>query len=97
MKLKRIIAYLFLLIILLLGLSFAAINANPVTVNYYLGTASVSLSLLIVYTLGIGIVLGFVTLIIPWFKLKRENRMLKNTIKKVEKQITPATNINTPN
>jgi len=82
MKIKRIISYIFLLLVLLLGLSFAALNADTVTVNYYLGKSTIPLSLLLVYTLGIGVFLGLFTVLIPLFKLKRENRALKNAIAK---------------
>lgn len=82
MKIKYIISSLFLIIILLLGLSFATINANSVSVNYYLGIKLIPLSLLLVYTLGVGILLGFLTTVIPLLKLKKENHTLKNTLKK---------------
>jgi putative membrane protein len=82
MKLKRIISYVLLLLILLLGLSFAALNADPVEISYYVGKSMTPLSLLLVYTLGLGILLGLFTTLIPLFKLKRENRALKNAIAK---------------
>lgn len=80
MKIKRIIFYIFLLLILLFGLSFAALNAQPVQINYYLGIGNVPLSLLLVYALGIGIFLGLLATIIPLLKLKRENRSLKKNL-----------------
>lgn len=82
MKIKRIVSYLFLLCILLLGLSFAALNADTVNINYYLGKSAIPLSLLLVYTLGIGIFLGLVTSLIHLLKVKKENRLLKNTLAK---------------
>lgn len=84
MKIKRILTYLFLLIILLLGVSFAAINANSVPINYYLGVKNVPLSLLLVYSLGIGILLGFLVTLFPLLKLKHENRSLKRTLAKLQ-------------
>ncbi len=82
MKIKRLISYLFLLLVLLLGLSFAALNADPVAISYYIGKSMIPLSLLLVYTLGIGIFLGLFTTIFPLFRLKKENRVLKNAIAK---------------
>jgi|JI10StandDraft_1071094.scaffolds.fasta_scaffold23832_3 putative membrane protein len=84
MKIKKFITYLSLLIILLLGVSFATLNAEPVAVNYYLSTGHIPLSLLLVYALGIGILLGLLATIIPLLKLKTENRSLKKTIKKAD-------------
>jgi putative membrane protein len=82
MRIKRIISYIFLLLILLLGLSFAALNADPVSINYYVGKGTYPLSLLLVCTLGIGILLGFLACLFPLLKLKKENRTLRSTIAK---------------
>ena len=61
MKIFRFFSVIFLLIVIVLGLTFAAMNATPVSIRYYVGTATVNLSLLLVYSLGIGIILGFLT------------------------------------
>jgi putative membrane protein len=82
MKLKKIISYIFLLLLLLLGLSFAALNADPIAINYYLGKSEIPLSLLLIYALGIGILLGLLSTLIPLLKLKKENHSLKKTLKK---------------
>jgi uncharacterized membrane protein YciS (DUF1049 family) len=86
MKVMRIISYVLILLIILLGITFAVRNDTPVSLDYYLGTTKIALSLLMVYCLGIGIVLGFLAIIYPWFKLKRRNRVLKNRIKHLEKE-----------
>ncbi|HVV68416.1 MAG TPA: LapA family protein [Gammaproteobacteria bacterium] len=85
MKVMRIISYVLILLIILLGITFAVRNDTPVTLDYYLGNTKIALSLLMVYCLGIGIILGFLTTIYPWFKLKNRNRSLKNHIKQLEK------------
>lgn len=84
MKITRIISYILLLIIVILGLTFAAINANPVHIDYYFNTAEVSLSLLLVYALGLGILLGFFAAFFSIIKLKNQNRKLKHQLKKSE-------------
>jgi len=45
---KRIVFLLFFLVVLVVGLSFAVINIEPVKVNYYLGSVEMPLALLIV-------------------------------------------------
>jgi len=86
MKISRIISYLVILIIVILAISFAASNAATVPLHYYLGTANVSLSLLLVYALGIGIALGFLANLFAYFRLKSENRSLRQQIKRIEKE-----------
>lgn len=89
MKIGNIIFYVFLLLILLLGLSFAALNATLVSINYYLGISNIPLSLLLVYVLGLGILLGLLTTVFPLLKLKRENHSLKKTLKKTDALTSP--------
>lgn len=87
MKIKQIIFYLILLIIIILAVTFAASNAGTVTLHYYLGSINISLSLLLVYVLGIGIILGFFAMFFPYLKIKNQNRILKNRIKQAGKSI----------
>ncbi len=87
MKITRIISYIFLLIIIILAITFAALNASPIRLNYYLGTTQISLSLLLVYVLGLGILLGLLTTIFPFLKLKQELRVLKRRLKKGAQEV----------
>ncbi len=83
----RIFSYIILFIILILGLTFAALNATPVAFDYYVGNRNISLSLLLVYTLGVGIILGAIAALGPIFRLKRQNMRLKGRVKEAEKEI----------
>lgn len=83
----RVFSYAVLLIIMILGLVFAILNSGQVVFNYYLGTLQISLSLLLVFTLGFGIFLGFIFTIISVIKLKKDNYKLKNKIKDIEKEL----------
>lgn len=83
----RIFSYLFLLIIMLVGLTFASLNSTIVTFNYYLGVKNIALSLLLVFAFGGGIVLGLLVAIFPWIKVKRDNMRLKSRLKVVEKEV----------
>lgn len=91
MKIFRIFSVIFLLIVIVLGLTFAAINATPVTIHYYVGTATINLSLLLVYSLGIGILLGFLTTFSSVLRLKKKVRQLKSQLKQSEKQLAKKT------
>ena len=82
MNIKRIITYFFLLIIVLFSLSFATLNATPVSIHYYLGTTETPLSLLLVYAFGLGILLTLCVTALSLFQLKIENRSLKKILEK---------------
>lgn len=83
----RVISYIFLLILMVFGLTFAALNSTSVIFNYYLGSKQIPLSLLLVFAFGLGILIGFVFTLLPVIKLKGENIRLKSRIKIAEQEI----------
>lgn len=83
----RVISYIVCLFIIILGITFACLNAEPVTINYYLGTDKQPLSLLLVLTFGIGALLGLLVGIVLCLKLKSENYRLSHRFKLAEKEL----------
>ena len=83
----RIFSYLILLIIMLFGLTFAALNSTPVVFNYYLGTKTLALSLLLVLAFGTGIFLGLLVSLFSLLKSKRDNLRLRARLKTSEKEV----------
>ena len=83
----RALSYLFLLIVMLVGLTFASLNSNVVTFNYYLGSIDIVLSMLLVGAFGLGIFLGMFVAILLWIKVKRDNAQLKSRLKIIEKEV----------
>jgi len=83
----RIISYFFLLIIVLFGMTFATLNSESVTINYYFSQSALPLSLLLVlvFSLGcfIGMIVGFWLLI----KSKLYNYRLQQRLTLAEKEI----------
>lgn len=55
---RRLVAFLLLVIVVLFGLSFALLNRESVVVSYYLGETSMPLSLALVLSLVLGALLG---------------------------------------
>ncbi len=55
---KRIVALLFALIVIVIGLSFAMLNPNPVGLDFYFGALTLPLSLWLVIAFAVGVVLG---------------------------------------
>lgn len=83
----RIFSYLILLAIMLIGLTFAALNPTSVVFNYYLGSKTIVLSLLLVFVFGTGIFLGLLVSMFSWLRIKTDNLRLKSRLKNVEKEV----------
>ena len=82
----RIINYILLLVMAVLGISFACLNAEKVQINYYVNTVSIPLSLLLVLTFITG---GFVALLFSLkivFHAKRQQYQLKQQLHQIQKQ-----------
>lgn len=83
----RIITYLLILIIIILGITFAVLNHTPVTINYYIGQNTLPLSLLLILSFIIGALLGLLVAFWISFKLKIKNYRLRHQLKTAEKEI----------
>lgn len=68
----RVIGFLFLLVIVLFGLSFALLNAQPVELDYYFGAVTLPLSLVLVIAVIIGAVLGVLAALGVILRQRRE-------------------------
>jgi len=84
----RILGFIFFLLILFLGATFAVMNAQVVTINYYIGTNRLPLSLLLVIILGVGGVIGWLAGFWMWVRLKAENVKSNFRIKSLEKELS---------
>ncbi len=80
----RLIYNIFLLFLVLIGLSFASLNAQTIHFNYYFGEIDIQLSLLLVLILGIGILIGISASLVSWMMLKHENFKLKIKLKTLD-------------
>jgi lipopolysaccharide assembly protein A len=83
----RVISYIFLIIVVLFGIGFACLNAEMVTVDLYIGQYQLQLSILLVLTLGLGILIGFFTVMLKYLRLKTENMQIKNRARWAEKEV----------
>ncbi|QMT60442.1 MULTISPECIES: LapA family protein [unclassified Legionella] len=84
MRILMLVIYILLIII---GVSFAALNATSVDVNLYFKTITIPISVLMTIMLGIGIVVGFILFIGRYWRLKAECHKIKNQLKLTEKEI----------
>jgi putative membrane protein len=83
----RIVSYFFLLVIVLFGMTFATLNSESVTINYYLGVTSIPLSLLLVLVFAFGCLIGMIVGFWLLFKSKLINYRLKQRLHLAEKEI----------
>lgn len=83
----RIISYIFLLIVVVFGVTFAALNAESITVNYYFSQSTLPLSLLLVLVFALGCLLGIVVGLWLLLRAKVRNYKLRQRLTLAEKEI----------
>jgi len=84
MQIVMTILYILLIVI---GASFAALNASLVHVNFYFSTITMPISVLIIIMLGAGMLVGFGLFLYRYWRLKVQYRKIKNQLKLTEKEI----------
>jgi lipopolysaccharide assembly protein A len=72
---------------MLTGLTFASLNPTIVSFNYFLGSREIALSLLLVFSFGVGLCLGLFIAVFPWLKAKTECFRLRSRLKVLEKEV----------
>lgn len=85
---RRLVDLIAIIIIVILGLSFAMLNTVVVQLNYYFGTSSVPLSLLLVTMLLVGAVLGALSTFGILLRQRAEIARLRRRTKVGQKAIT---------
>lgn len=83
----KLLKFLFLLVIAAFGASFAYINPGLVRLSYYFGETELPLGILIFLLLGIGIILGLLSSIAGYVRLRRENAQLRKRSQLVSEEI----------
>jgi len=83
----RIVNVLVILTLLVLGLTFAILNAEPVTINYYVGKDTLPLSFLLTIAFLTGALVGLLIALVGFFRARRENRQLRKRIDLAEAEV----------
>lgn len=83
----RIISYFFMLAIIIFGVSFASLNSESVTINYYFNQSTLPLSLLLVIVFSFGCLLGITVGLWLVIKAKLKNYRLRHKLTLAEKEI----------
>jgi uncharacterized membrane protein YciS (DUF1049 family) len=89
----KILSYILLIVLLVLGVSFAGLNASPVTINYYIGARELPLSLLLVMFFAFGCALGLLVGLSMYLRMRSKNYRLSNRIKLAEKEVSNLRNM----
>lgn len=83
----RIISFIFLLAIVIFGVSFAVLNSESVTINYYFNQNTLPLSLLLVLVFALGCLIGMIVGFWLLIKAKISNHRLRQRLNLAEKEI----------
>jgi len=84
---KRLLLLILTLSLVALGVSFTVHNAEPVQLNYYFGTVTGPLSLIVVLALAVGAVLGVGTSLILMLSQRRKLSSLRRKLNMCEQEI----------
>ena len=83
----RILMTVFYLLLILTGVSFAALNARTAQINFYLTTLTMPVSVLMIVMLGVGVLIGFFLFIGRYWRLKAECHKIRSQLKLTEKEV----------
>lgn len=83
----RIITYFLVFIIIFFGITFAVLNSNPVSVNYYVGENELPLSWLLAIAFAIGCLVGILVGFYLLIKANLKNYRLRQRLSLAEKEI----------
>ncbi len=84
---RRFFFIAIMLVVVLFGLSFALLNSDPVTFNFYVGTVQLELSVILVITFAAGALLGVLTSFGIILKSKRQVSKIKKEMKNSTKEL----------
>jgi len=84
---QRIITIIIFLAVFAAGAAFSAINNNPVDIQYYLGTLTLPVSVVVIVSLVVGIILGALAIFVGSLRLRYENKRLQKKITVNEQEL----------
>lgn len=83
----RLTMILFYLVLIILGVTFATLNASSAMINLYFTTITLPISLIMTIMLGFGLIIGFCLGLVKYWRLKVTYIKTKNQLKLTEKEI----------
>lgn len=89
----RIINYLLWIMVILIGVSFAVLNAQATHFNYFINEVQLPLSLMLVLAFALGGVLGVFASLLMIIKYKKEAHYLKRQLKQHQAEKKTASSV----
>jgi len=83
----KIFAYILVVLIFLVGSTFAILNSELVSINYYFGVQHLPLSLLLLMALVVGVVLGLLANFFVLLRAKHQARQLMKRLNLAQKEV----------
>lgn len=80
----RLIGWIVTILIIILGVSFSALNAQSVTVQYFVGESELPLAVVLLIAFAVGVILSIVTLGTKILSLSAKNKWLAKKLKRAE-------------
>ncbi|MFK8068452.1 MAG: LapA family protein [Gammaproteobacteria bacterium] len=80
--------FIFIIVIVVLGFSFYQQNPDLITIKYYLGEIEVAKSLVVIFSLIVGALLGMIASLGMVIPLMREKSKLNKAVKAAELEVS---------
>jgi putative membrane protein len=77
----RFVTIILTILLIVIGIAFAALNAKPVDINYLIGTTQLPLAVILLISLAIGMFLSVLMTGVTLIKLKAKNKWLEAKLK----------------
>ena len=84
---SRLFAIVFFFFVLIVGISFSSLNSHVVDVNYYLGTMSLPLSLVVISAFALGVICAFIVGLTTFWGLRGKVGRLQRDVNHREQEI----------
>ena len=84
---QRIITIAIFIAVFAAGAAFSAVNNSPVNIQYYLGTVTMPISIIVIVSLVIGITIGVLAIFVGSLQLRYENKRLQKKIDLREQEL----------
>lgn len=83
----RLVTLILTLIIIIVGVSFAALNAKMVEVNYLIGSKTLPLVVILLLSLVVGSLLSLLVLGLSLLRMKAKNKWLAHKLKQAKEEL----------
>lgn len=83
----KYVFFIFWILVIIIGITFASLNSHTVTINYYVNEATIHIPILLLITLVAGVLLGIIAMLPTLVRSKRGSRRLKHRIKQIEQEV----------